>query len=237
MVESLEVEDIMALGSRLTPLEPEVIMLNGEAPGNGKAQTPKIGEVKSREPSRMLCNNSISVNDALPINPSLQLAMQYIEKYDNVNECDLSLRGRPVSEMESEEDCNLERSALEQKDEINPFSDQNKTSAPQAGNDVAGGISFEFQKNGACMRRNCKHIHFNRTAAYPNVGSIIVESSKTSPRPRPMPRTEIRRTELKIKFTIVTVIKVTVGLVQNADFRIRYLCPHIQKITPVMIQM
>ena len=54
-----------------TPLEPEVIMLNGEAPGNGKAETLKIDEVKSREPSRILCNNSTSVNGAPPINPSL----------------------------------------------------------------------------------------------------------------------------------------------------------------------
>ena len=92
--------------------------------------------------------------------------------------------------MESEEYCNLERSALEQKDEMNAFSNQNKTSAPEAGNNVA---CFEFQKNGACLQRNCKYIHFNRTTAYPNVGSIRGESSKTSPRPRPMPRIEIPR--------------------------------------------
>ena len=130
-----------------TPLEPEVIILKGETAGNGKAQTLKIDEVKSSEPSRILCNNSTSVNNAPPINPSLQLAMLYLEKCDNVNDCDLSLRGRPVSGMESEEDCNLKRSALEQKDEINPFSNQNKTSAPlrgQARNDVAGGICFAF---------------------------------------------------------------------------------------------
>ena len=191
-----------------TPLEPEVIILNGEAAENGKAQMLRADKVKTREPSRILCNNSTSVNDAPPINPSLQLAMQYLDKYDNVNDRDLSLRGRPVSGMESEEDCNLERSALEQKDEINPFSNQNKTSAPlrgQARNDVAGGICFEFQKNGAYMRRNCKYIDFNHTAAYPNVGPIRGESSKTSPRPRPMPRpgkgprTEFRRDRSRVK--------------------------------------
>ena len=90
-----------------TPLEPEVIILNGEYAGNGKAQTLKRDEVKSREPSRI----SASDNEAPPINPSLQLAIQYLEKYDNVNDCDL--RGRPVSGMESEEDANLERSVLE----------------------------------------------------------------------------------------------------------------------------
>ena len=145
--------------------------------------------------------------------------MQYLEKYDNVNECDLSLRGRPVSEMESEQDCNLERSALEQKDEINPFSDQNKTSAPQAGNDVAGGICFEFQKNGVCIRRNCKYIHFNCTAAYPNVGSIRGKVLKQVPGLDQCQELKFAGTELKVRFAIVTVIKVTVGLVQNADFR------------------
>ena len=46
--------------------------------------------------------------------------MQYLEKYDNVSDCDL--RGRPVSV--SDEDFNLKRFALEQKDKINPFSNQ-----------------------------------------------------------------------------------------------------------------
>ena len=136
----------------LTPLEPEVIILNGEAAGNGKAQTLKRDEVKNRELSRILCNNSTSVNDAPPINPSLQLATKYLEKYDNVSDCDL--RDRPVSGMKSEEDFDLERSVLERKDEINPFSNRNKASAPLKGqtrNDVASGICFEFQKNGACM--------------------------------------------------------------------------------------
>ena len=137
----------------LTPLEPDVIILNREAEGNGKVQTLKRDEVKSRELSRILCNNSTSVNDAPPINPSLQLATQYLDKYDNVNDCDL--RDRPVSRMESEEDFDLERSVLERKDEINPFRNRNKASAPLMGqtrNDVASGICFEFQKNGACMR-------------------------------------------------------------------------------------
>ena len=106
-----------------TPLEPEVIILNGESAGNGKAQTLKRDEVTSREPSRI----STSDNEAPPINPSLQLAMQYLEKYDNAKDCDL--RGRPVSGMESEEDANLECSVLEQKDEINPFSNRNKAGA------------------------------------------------------------------------------------------------------------
>ena len=65
-----------------TPLEPEVIILNGESAENGKAQTLKRDEVKSREPSRILY--STSDNEAPPINPSLQLAMQYLEKYDNI---------------------------------------------------------------------------------------------------------------------------------------------------------
>ena len=140
-----------ALPTGPTPLESEVITLNGESAGNGKAQTLKRDKVKSREPSRILCN-STSDNEAPPINPSLQLAMQYLETYDNVNDCDL--RGRPVSGMESEEDANLERSVLEQKDEINPFSDRNKAGAHLRGqtrNIVATGICYEFQKNGACM--------------------------------------------------------------------------------------
>ena len=107
-----------------TPLKPEVIILNGESAGNGKSQTLKRDEVKNREPFRVLFN-STSDNEASLINPSLQLAMQYLEKYDNVNDCDL--RGRPVSGMESEENANLARSVLEQKDEINPFSNRNKT--------------------------------------------------------------------------------------------------------------
>ena len=44
-------------------------------------------------------------------------------------------------------------------------------------------------------------------------------------------------TELKIKFIIVTVIEVTVALVQNTDFHIKNLCPHTQKIAPIMIQI
>ena len=142
-----------------TPLEPEVIILKGESAGNGKPKTLKRDEVKSREPYRI----STSDNEAPPINPSLQLAMQYLEKYDNVNDCDL--RGRPVSGMESEEDANLERFVLKQKDEINPFSNRNKAGADLRGqtrNIGATGICYEFQKNGARMRRNCKYIHFNR---------------------------------------------------------------------------
>ena len=71
-----------------TPLKPEVIILNGESAENGKSQTLKRDEVKSREPFRILFN-STSDNEASLINPSLQLAMQYLEKYDNVNDCDL----------------------------------------------------------------------------------------------------------------------------------------------------
>ena len=52
-----------------TPLEPEVIILNEESAGNGKAQTLKRDEVKSREPSGILY--STSDNEAPPINPSL----------------------------------------------------------------------------------------------------------------------------------------------------------------------
>ena len=47
------------------------------------------------------------------------------------------------------------------------------------------------------MPKNCKYIHFNRAAAYPNVGSIRGESSKTSSRPRLIPRIEIRRDRVK----------------------------------------
>ena len=97
-----------------------------------------------------------------------------------------------MSGMEPGKDFKLERSALEQKDEINPFSNQNKASASLRGkarNIVASGICFEFQKNSAYMRRNCKYIHFNHTVAYPNVGPVRGASSKTSPRPRLMPRT------------------------------------------------
>ena len=185
-----------------TPLEPEVIILNGESAGNGKAETLKRDKVASREPSRI----STSDNEAPPINPSLQLAMQYLEKYDNVKDCDL--RGRPVSGMESEEDANLECSVLEQKDEINPFSNRNKAGAHLRGqtrNIGATGICYEFQKNGACMRRNCKYIHFNRSAAYPTLGPNKGESSKTSARPRPWPkigsepRTEFCRDKVKNK--------------------------------------
>ena len=44
-------------------------------------------------------------------------------------------------------------------------------------------------------------------------------------------------TELEIRFIIVTMIEVTVVLVQNADFHIKNLCPHTQKIAPIMIQI
>ena len=64
-------------------------------------------------------------------------------------------------------------------------------------------FALSFNKNGACMLRNCKYIHFNRRTAYPNVRPIRGESSKTSPKPRSMsrtgngPRTEFRRDRVK----------------------------------------
>ena len=217
-------------------------MLIGEAPGNGKAQTLKIDEVKSREPSRILCNNSTSVNDAPPINPTLQLAMQHLEKYDNVNDCDLSLRGRPVSEMESEEDCNLERSALEQKDEINPFSNQYKTSPPHHLKQemmLLEVFALSFKRMVHVCEETVSTSILIVQQHIPMLGLLEGKVVKQVPGldqcQEQVKDQELNfaGTELKIKFTVVTVTKVTVGLVRNAE----YLCPYIQKITPVMIQM
>ena len=44
-------------------------------------------------------------------------------------------------------------------------------------------------------------------------------------------------TELKIRFVIVTMIEISYGSNQNAKFYIKNLCPHVQKIAPVMIQI
>ena len=60
----------------------------------------------------LLMMNTIEEEKYDPTDPAGQLAMQYLEKYDNVNCCDL--KRRPVSGMESEED--LERSVLKQED-------------------------------------------------------------------------------------------------------------------------
>ena len=61
--------------------------------------------------------------------------------------------------MESKEDFYLEHSGLEQKDEINTFSNWNKASTPLSGqtrNDVASGICSESQTIGPCMQSRKK---------------------------------------------------------------------------------
>ena len=142
-----------------------------------------------------------------------------------------------MSGMESEEDANLKRSVLEQKDEINPFSNWNKAGAHLRGqtrNIVATGICYEFQKNGACMRRNCKYIHFNHTVAYPSLGPNRMETSKTSSRPRPWPkigrepRTEFCRDRVKNKICFNYHDRGYCSYGSNANFHIKNLCPIIK---------
>ena len=138
----------------------------------------------------------------------------------------------------------MERSALEQKDEIHPFSNQNKTSAllrGQARNDVAGGINFKRMVH-VCEETVSTFISIVQQhipVLGLSEGKVVKQVPGLDQCQEYAKDQELNfaGTELRIEFAIVTLIEVTVVLVQNADFHIKNLCPHIQKMTPIMIQM
>ena len=87
------------------------------------------------------------------------------------------------------------------------------------------------------------YIQFNCTASYPGVRPIRGEVLKQvlglyqcqEQTKGQGPNSE--GTELKIRFVMVTVIEVTVIMVQNVDLHMITLCLHIQKLIPLVNEL
>ena len=124
-------------------------------------------------------------DDETPVNPGLSMALEYLRKYQE----DSNLHQR------EHEDC-MDTHINEQQDiksTNTPKAESKTQSSVSMGRARAGrgGICYDFEKNGACLRQNCKYVHLNHFAPYPDLSNQRVKESRTistsvhelSPRP------------------------------------------------------
>ena len=132
-------------------------------------------------------------DDETPVNPGLSMALEYLRKYQQDSNLD----------QREHEDC-MDTHINEQQDiksTNSPKAESKTQSSVSMGRARAGrgGVCYDFEKNGACLRQNCKYVHLNRFAPYPDLSNQRVKESRTmstsvhEPSPRPNTRQSVYR--------------------------------------------
>ena len=127
-------------------------------------------------------------DDETPVNPGLSMALEYLRKYQEDSNLD----------QREHEDC-MDTHINEQQDiksTNTPKAESKTQSSVSMGRARAGrgGVCYDFEKNGACLRQNCKYVHLNHFAPYPDLSNQRVKESRTmstsvhEPSPRPNTR-------------------------------------------------
>ena len=121
------------------------------------------------------------------------MALEYLRKYQQDSNLD----------QREHEDC-MDTHINEQQDiksTNTPKAESKTQSSVSMGRARAGrgGVCYDFEKNGACLRQNCKYVHLNRFAPYPDLSNQRVKESRTmstsvhEPSPRPNTRRSVYR--------------------------------------------
>ena len=132
-------------------------------------------------------------DDETPVNPGLSMALEYLRKYQQDSNLD----------QREHEGC-MDTHINEQqgiKSTNTPKAESKTQSSVSMGRARAGrgGVCYDFEKNGACLRQNCKYVHLNRFSPYPDLSNQRVKESRTmstslhEPSPRPNTRQSVYR--------------------------------------------